>query len=300
MQPHATTNRDVKSDREKILSDVNPDDFAWAVPVMRAGYAGRGLVYLVVAGVSLWSIMHGGDAEGTKSAMESITGLFGAIVVALIAAGMFSYAIWRVVDSIWDLEAYGTSAKGIVARIGMMVTGAIHAGIGVLAVTALGLLSSGSESQTMLREAVQSPTGVWLVGIAGALTIATGFYYLYKAKAEAYREHLQANHFTTNWRHLLRIGVAAQGFSIIIIGGLILYAALSSDTSQTGGMGSAFEWLGKQAYGRVLVAVLCVGLLGFSLFCFVNAAYRIVPKASDGSVQSLATKMRQSAEKAVS
>jgi hypothetical protein len=282
-----------KTAQQKILEHVDPSDFAWAVPIMRAGYAGRGLAYLVVAGVSLWSILQGGQAEGTKAAMQSLNGMVGAMIVGLIAAGMFAYAIWRAVDSIWDLEAYGTSAKGILARLGMFVTGGIHAGIGVLAVTALGAASSGSGGKEMLDRILQSPAGVWAVGLVGMVTVATGFYYFYKAITQSYREHLQGNHFTLHWNPVLRIGLAAQGIGIIIIGGLIAYAALSANASEAGGLGSAFDWLGDQAYGRILVAALCVGLLGFSLFCFVNAAYRIVPKASDRSVQSLSAKVKE-------
>ncbi len=284
---------DPNSARAKLLSEVNPDDFSWAIPIMRAGYAGRGLVYLVVAGISLWSLFQGGQAEGTKSAMQSLDGPFGTIVVALIAAGMFAYAIWRVVDSFWDLEAYGNDAEGMVARTGMLVTGLIHAGIGVLAITALGVVSSsGSGGKSVLSDALQTTAGVWIVGCAGALTVATGFYYVYKAKTQSYRSHLQANHFTLHWNALLRIGLAAQGITVAIIGGLIIYAALQSSASEAGGVGSAFEWLNQQAYGQVLVTLLCCGLLGFSLFCFVNAAYRIIPKASDNSVQSVASKVK--------
>lgn len=293
MSTTASQTKQGTSARDKLLENVDPSDFAWAVPIMRAGYAGRGLVYLVVAGVSLWSILHGGEAEGTKSAMESLNGTLGALVIGLIAVGMFAYAIWRAVDSLWDLEAYGMSAKGLLARAGMFVTGAVHAGIGVLAVAALGASSSGSGGKKMLESILQSPTGVWIVGIVGVLTIATGFYYFYKAINQTYREHLQANHFTLHWNPALRIGLAAQGVSIIIIGGLIAYAALNANATEAGGLGSAFDWLNGQAYGRVLVVVLCVGLLGFSLFCFVNAAYRIVPKASERSVQSLASKVKQ-------
>ena len=39
-------------------------DLAWTVPVMRLGYAGRGLTYLVIAGFSLWAVWHGGEGEG--------------------------------------------------------------------------------------------------------------------------------------------------------------------------------------------------------------------------------------------
>jgi hypothetical protein len=241
----------------------------------------------------------GGSAQGTQSAMQTLSGGWGTIVIAFVVAGMFAYAIWRLVDCIWDLEAYGTTPKGIVARAGMLVTGAAHAGIGVLALSAIGLQNSssgsGSGTTSLLSTIMQMPGGVWIVGIAGALTIAAGGYYLYKAASQDYLETLAANHFTLNWNWALRAGVAAQGVIVAIIGGLIVYAALATDPSQAGGLGSVFDWLRDQPYGFVLVAALCIGLLGFSLFCFVNAAYRIIPKAADGAVTDVASSLKQKA-----
>ena len=287
---HATASR---FKHAKNLDDVDPEDFAWAVPIMRAGYAGRALVYLVVAGVSLWSIFQGGEAEGTKSAMQSLDGPIGVITIIAIAAGLFAYAVWRLIDSFWDLEAYGTSAKGIVARIGMVVTGVVHGAIGVIAITALGYASSGSKGQKLLSDFMQSTLGSWVVTIAGLLTVATGIYYFYKAISQNYRDHLQANHFTMHWNFLLRAGLAAQGATVMIIGGLIAYSGLSSNSSGAGGLGTAFDWLKEQAFGNILVILLCLGLLGFSLFCMVNAFYRIIPKAADPSVESMAYKVQQ-------
>lgn len=37
---------------------------------------------------------------------------------------------------------------------------------------------------------------------------------------------------------------------------------------------------------------LCLGLLGFAFFCFVNAAYRIVPRVSGGDISSLASRVK--------
>lgn len=49
---------------------MSKDDLSWSIPVMRAGYAGRGIVYLVVAGVSLYTVWAGGRAEGTSEALS--------------------------------------------------------------------------------------------------------------------------------------------------------------------------------------------------------------------------------------
>ncbi|MCX7566809.1 DUF1206 domain-containing protein [Sulfitobacter sp. F26169L] len=291
---------DPNSTRAKILSKVDPDSFAWTLPIMRAGYAGRGLVYLVVAGLSLWSLWQGGEAEGTGAAMRSMSGSVGALIVTLIAAGMFAYAIWRCIDAIWDLEAHGASAKGVVARIAIAVTGLLHGAIGVLAITSLGFSSnSGSSKQSMLSQIMQTTAGQLAVAMAGAVTIAAGVYYIYKAASQSYRDDIQANHFTLHWNPLLRAGLVAQGVSVAIIGGLILYAALTLDPAQAGGLGSAFDWLREQSYGWFLVIALCLGLLCFSLLCFVNAAYRIVPKATDGSVQNLTARLRKKGKDAL-
>jgi hypothetical protein len=213
------------------------------------------------------------------------------MVVTLIAGGMFAYAIWRCIDSFWDLEAYGASAKGLFARTGMVVTGTLHAGIGVLAITALGYRSSGDGGKSILSSTMQTSWGPWVIGAAGVLTVGAGLYYIYKAISQSYRDNLQANHFTVHWNPLLMLGLCAQGLSIGIIGALIVYAAATVDASQAGGLGSAFEWLHQQSYGKFLAIALCLGLLCFSLFCFVNAAFRIIPKAADGSVRNLASQL---------
>ncbi|MFW8635351.1 DUF1206 domain-containing protein [Cribrihabitans pelagius] len=274
--------------RRKRLEGVNPDDFAWAVPMMRLGYAGRALVYLAVAGVSLYSIWRGGEAKGTAAALEWLQGGWGTAVIVLIAIGLFAYAVWRLIDSFWDLEAYGSGAKGLVARAGMIATGIVHLALGGLALTVI--MGSGNASggnSSYLGTVLGTPGGQTALAVAGVLTIGTGGYYVYKAWTESYRNHLQANPATMHMNAALKAGLAAHGVVVAIIGVLILQAALSASSASAGGMGSAFEWLYTKAYGRVLVTALCLGLLGFALFCFVNALYRIVPKATDRTTETL-------------
>ncbi|QQA44533.1 DUF1206 domain-containing protein [Pelagovum pacificum] len=283
---------------------MSDTDLSWAKPVMRIGYAGRGLVYLAVGGFSLFSIWRGGDAEGTNSALQTLeTTPGGNILLVLIGAGLIAYMVWRIVDCIWDLEDYGTEAKGIVARIGMLVTGVIHGALGVLALSiifASGGAGGGEGSFTgrMLEQIMSAPGGRWAVGIAGLVILGAGLYYLHKAWSEKYREELRANSFTMKWNPALKAGVAAQGVSIAIIGGLVISAALHADGSEAGGMGTAFDWLGEQVYGQILVTLLCIGLLGFALFCFTNAAYRIIPKIADDGVESLGRRLKAKAEAA--
>ena len=265
-------------------------DFSWAVPVMRAGYAGRGLVYVVVAGISLYAIWRGGQAQSTSSALgwlEATT--WGGVLLFLIFVGMLAYALWRVVDAIWDLEDYGRDGEGAIARTGLVVSGLVHLGIGILAFSLLfgGGGDQGSSIPRYVGTVMQWPGGRWIVGLAGLIIIAAGGFYVHKGWTEKYREHLRGNRFTLRWNKALKAGVISQGVVVAIVGLLFTYAAIRANPSEAGGVGAAFSWLSQQAYGQVLVALICVGLLGFSLFCFVNAAYRIVPKAADPDIATL-------------
>ena len=262
-------------------------DLGWAMPVMRAGYAGRGLVYLAVAGFSLWAIWRGGQAQGTGSALEALERSgWGKVALALIALGLFAYAAWRAIDAWLDLEAYGTDAEGLVARAGMIVTGLVHLALGIAAAVVL-FASGGSGSEggsSIVRftgEVMSWPAGRWIVGVAGALTIGAGVYYAVKAYRASYREHLHANPATRRLNPVLRAGVAAQAVIVTVVGGFLVVAAWRHDPDQAGGVGEVFDWLAAQPFGNLLVILLCAGLLGFALFLFVNAAYRIIPKLAD-------------------
>lgn len=287
---------------------MSKQDLSWAVPVMRAGYAGRGIVYLVVAGFSLYAIWYGGQAQGTSSALAQLEGTtWGGFVLFLIFLGMFAYAVWRYVDSFYDLEEHGTDGKGVVARGGMVVTGTTHLGIGIAAFLLLftsggsGGGSGGGSNITKAVDAVMGlPGGRWLVALAGLATIGAGLYYAIKAWKEKYREDLQANRFTMNWNWVLKAGVLAHAVIMGVIGFLLVYAAWTANPDQAGGVGEAFSWLNGQIYGQVLVVIVCVGLLGFAVFCFVNAAYRVVPKVAGDDIETLAKRMTGKAKRAVS
>jgi small-conductance mechanosensitive channel len=93
----------------------------------------------------------------------------------------------------------------------------------------------------------------------------------------------------SNW--LLKASVIARGIVIAIIAMLFVQAALRANPAKAGGSEKAFSWLIEQSYGQALVAAICIGFLAFALFCFVNAAYRIVPKVPGENIETLASRL---------
>ncbi|MCZ4260179.1 DUF1206 domain-containing protein [Limimaricola sp. G21655-S1] len=275
---------------------MTQQNLQWAVPVMRAGYAGRGLIYLVVAVLSLLAIWRGSTPGGTGEAMASLErAWWGIALLALIAIGLAAYGIWRLVAAFWDLEAHGSEAKGIIARIGQVVTGLIHLGLAFTAAAILMPSSSGSNGGSSLdkwtAKIMQMPFGQWIVGIAGLIGLGAGIYYIWKGVSHKYMENLRAKPMTLKLQPALTTGLVANGAVIAIVGFLLAYAAWTLNPSEAGGLAEAFDWLREKPYGTVLVTALGVGLLGFSLFCFVNAAYRIVPKLKTDDMETLARRL---------
>jgi len=279
----------------------DPSDFSWAIPFMRAGYAGRALVYAVISIYSLYAIWRGGQAQGTAEALRQLeTAPWGNAVLAAIAIGLLAYAIWRCIDALWDLEDYGRGGKGAVARIGMVVTGLIHGALGIAAGALLFAAGGGRGGQggtitQIVSDMMRDPGGRWAIGIAGALTIGAGIYYLAKAIRQSYRNHLRANRFTLNWSRVLQAGIAAQGVVVSFVGGFLVWAAWTANPYEAGGLGKTFDWLAAQTYGQILTTALALGLLAFALFCLVNAMHRIVPKAAGDDTVTLARKMKAAA-----
>lgn len=284
------------------MSDPAP---AWVVPAMRLGYGGRGVVYTVVGVLAFLAAWSGGNAEGTTGALTQLRDqAWGVAVLIAIAIGMFAYAIWRGIDSLMDLEDYGSDAKGLVARIGMVVTGLIHLALGVWVVGMLiGSGGSGGEgAESLTAQVMQKSWGRYAIGIAAACVIGAGIYYMVKGYTRSYRKHLRLTQMTERLTPVMRGGLYAYGFVIALIGLFLLWAAWTYDASQAGGLDQAFSTIRAAPFGRILLGVVALGLVGFAVFNFVNAVYRVVPRRAGDDVATLASKaqsqMRQAKARA--
>ncbi|OWU85236.1 membrane protein [Oceanicola sp. 22II-s10i] len=270
----------------------------WVVPVMRLGYSARGIVYIVVGGLALLAAWKGGDAEGTQGALAQLKAQpWGTPLLFLIAAGLFAYTVWRLICAWMDLEDRGHGVKGVIARTGQTVTGLIHAALSFSVVRlALGDSSGeGGGTESLTSKVLAMENGKLIVMVIGGITICAGLYYGYKAIAEKYKEHIRCTATTEKLDPAIKAGLIAHGVVIVLIGTFLYYAGQSTDPGQAGGIGQAFETVRAQPYGRILLGLLALGTLGFALYCFVEAIYRVVPRATDDEITTLATRAKAKA-----
>ena len=275
------------------MSDRAPH---WVVPAMRAGYSSRAAVYLIIGGLALWAAFYGGSAEGSTGALEALrTVPFGQILLWIVGLGLWCYALWRFLCAAMDLEERGTDGTGIIARIGQTVTGLIHLGLGLTAIQLAMGGSSGSGPETIVGMVLSMPGGRWITGIVGVIVIGTGLFYVHKGYAEKFRKYLAADPTMERLVPAAKAGLMAHGGVIALLGVFVIFAALRSDASEAGGFGAAFEAIRAQAYGRVLLAFVALGMLCYAIYNLIEARYRVVRRAAGDSIKTLAQKAKAAA-----
>lgn len=272
----------------------------WVKPVMRAGYGARGLTYVIVGGLAVLAAWKGGEAEGTKGALSQLRGeTLGVAALVAIGIGLIAYAVWRLVCAGYDLEDKGHDAKGIIGRTGQAVTGLIHVGLGFSVLRlALGSGSGGDGSapQSLTSKVLAMPNGKMIVMVLGGIVIAAGAYYGYKGIAEKYKEHIRLTRMTQRLHPAIKAGLVAHGVVIALIGVFLFYAGQTSDAGEAGGIGKAFEVVRAQPFGRVMLGLLGLGTIGFAVYCFVEACYRVIPRLAGEDISTLATRAKSKAE----
>src|SRR5206468_12736878 len=83
-----------------------------------------------------------------------------------------------------------------------------------------------------------------------------------------------------------RVGAAARGGVLIVIGWFVVQAAAFRDPHQAKGLGDAFGALARQPVGRVLLVALGLGFVALALYSFAAARWMRMPGATPASGSS--------------
>lgn len=97
------------------------------------------------------------------------------------------------------------------------------------------------------------------------------------AKQAAHKARRQAQPWVVG---LARLGFVAKGIVYAVIGFLALQAALGSGGQTTDSQGALYK-IAQQPFGRILLALMALGLIGYALWRFVQAAVDTENKGSD-------------------
>lgn len=242
----------------------------------RAGYAARGAVYLLLG----WIALSTGRALSTDETVAEVEKLPGSsVLLPLLAAGLFGYALFKMYSAAVDLDGKGSDAQGSAARLASGIGAVGYLGLSWLAISVLtdnkvasaasGQASgSGGSGQETATSVAQATGGDWLLILAALVVIGVAvaqFVIGYKAK---FMDQMPGA--PRQVKPIGQLGYAARGLVIAMVGYFLLQAGMDGERIRS--FGDALAML-RNEHGW-LFQLVAVGLIGFGITSLVMARYR--------------------------
>ena len=259
----------------------------WVERTARLGYVIRGLLYGSMGGLAV------GLAVGGTAQPKDMKGLlfvvaaspFRTLILAIVAVGLGSYALWGLIRAVYDPLDRGDDATGIAARLGFAWSGLNYA---ALTVVALGFLVGHPDSNTNpvqkgVSVMLSAPAGRVVTVVAGLIGIAAGIGQFADSVSATFRKDLKRNQMSRGERVIVdwlgRMGMFARGVIFTMLGWYVVVAALSRDASQAEGIGNAFVTIAGAPFGRVALVLVALGFVALGLHSLACARWiRMLPK----------------------
>jgi hypothetical protein len=256
--------------------------------IARAGYAAKGIVYLIVGFLAAEAAVGaGGQLGGGKQGLGAMLakGTPGAILVGLVGGGLLAFAAWNFIRAVFNNEHVPRNLKGYLKRFGWAFTGLIYIALGVWALHAAVSPSSDAHDKTRdwVGTALQYTGGAIVAGGVGAYIAGYGVFQIVKSMRRSACRNLDLSRLGAWLRpvasKLCGFGVAARGVVAIIVGAFIVHAAWTLNKDNAGGPGDAMHSLLQWRFGWAVLAIVAVGLMAYGAFIFMKCAFKRIDHA---------------------
>jgi hypothetical protein len=251
-----------------------PEQFSWLV---RSGYAGRGIVYLLLGWLALATRARV-DA-GNQAVFDMLQKMpLGRIALAALVVGLAGYVAFRLLCVVCDIEHRGSDRKGLLHRLASLPPAMAYSIVAYSALRfALGLKHGvGEESQTRatVHSALDWSLGKVAIGIVGVSFLVAAAAQVRQAATGHFMHRVSGR--APAWVEWLgRIGFAARTVVFAIVGWSLARAAGWHHSRDAEGLGEALVSLRSSG---LLYTVVVIGLMVFGAFSLIVVRYLIVPR----------------------
>lgn len=249
----------------------------------RAGYVARGAVYLSIGAIALLAALDlSPRAEGAVGALQAWRDWpAGVALLWLVGVGLYGFAAWRALQSLFDADRLGRSPRALAGRLGQAISGVTYAGLavgvfGLLdAIEDLGEVDDQAATRAAIAQALEMPAGGLLVIAAGLFILGAGVGSFIRAFADHFGRSLECARERRRWLGLMaRFGYAARGVALAPAGVLLASAGLRARASEAQGLEGSLNLMERGPLGEPVLALTALGLLAFGAFAVVEGWLR--------------------------
>jgi len=244
----------------------------------RTGLSARAVVYWLVAALMVRAAWRpGADEEGYSpgDVFRSLeTQPAGQAVLLAIGAGLLVYAVWRFLQAGFDVREKGDDATGILARIGMVMSGLSYAAVGVAAIAVtFGRNRDGGAgaTETIAQFLLGQPFGRIAVAVLGLCLLGIGGAQLWRAITERWRRELDLTGWRTRLVPVINLAIGGRGLLFGLVGLFLLLGAWTRDPDDVRGLSASLGWLRDQPFGFWLYAGGAFVIGGYGLYSATQA-----------------------------
>src|SRR5688572_7226766 len=110
--------------RTPTVTEIRP----WVAPMVRVGYAAKGLIYLLTGVLALrLAVGMGGRITDASGVLRTfVRQPFGWILLTVIAVGILAYAAWQVTEALMDTRHKGGGVRGWLDRSLTIIKAAVY------------------------------------------------------------------------------------------------------------------------------------------------------------------------------
>lgn len=250
----------------------------WAA---RAGYAANGLVHILIGFIAL-VVAFGGDGETDQAgALMAIAGApLGFVVLWFIAVTLWALGVWHLLDGIlvWSPTDDATDeARKWGRRVSEWGQALIFIALGFIAASvALGARIDAEETaEDASRGLLQLPGGPIVLALVGLGIGIGGVAFIVMGLRRSFRSRIDIpqHGIGRGIAGLGLFGFVAKGIALVIVGVLLIVAAVRTDAAAAGALDGALQALLAVAFGPLLVGVVGIGFIAYGIFCLFRARY---------------------------
>ena len=272
----------LKDDAKSVAKDAQNN--IYIDRLTRVGLATRGILYGLIGFLAFQLVFNGrGKITDQNGVLATIAAQpFGKVLLAVIAVGLIGLFFWGLIRAVADPYHKGNDAKGIIARVGFLISGIAY---GALLIPTVNLLSGagqkgGGGTQSAQKAAAGILTHSWGPFVVGAIGLAlgiVGLIQIYRGLEAKFDDRLKSYEMTPEqhkWAiRLGRFGTASRGVVFAIIGLLAILAAVTLDPKRVSGIDGALTFLQRQPYGPYILGIVALGLIAFGIYSFMGALW---------------------------